>query len=347
MNISSTLRTLLKLGASGAAIVAIGAAIMVAPSSDGEVKEAQADLTDFLTGPKAEQRNFERVVVESGLQPRSYDYNGNDVYFAAGDSEKSPRELLEYYQQRFHALGVNSQVYTNPLLLHGDSKEVYRDAKDDPEYIKQNHAMLNGEVVPFSVTDDLVSMGAMVPRRESDNIADLIETWTHSQNGGLDIEDNMRSYRLIEARRNPDTGGSTVTATWADDGFDPKKIRDPNAIDVRPDSTIPACAGCERVSRLAGNSPNDPYVVNLYKSRAATDNVARFYRNAMTNRGWEISKSTEMLDEYARHVPQLAAIHGELLNFERDGEHISLIIQEDEYGDTMVASIHEGPKPGQ
>lgn len=344
MKIPSTLRVLLKLGVSGAVIVAIGATVLVS-SSPGEVKEAEADLTDFLTGPKAEQRNFERVIAESGLVPRSYDYNGNDVYFAAGDSELSPTELLEYYQERFHAVGVNSKVYTEPLVRPGPTANVYQDAFKDPAYLEQNHAMINGEVVPLHVTEDLVAMGSMVPRKKTDDIAELVETWNHSQNGGLDIEENMRSYRMVEARRNPDTGGSTVTATWASDGFDPKLIRDPDAIGSRPDLSVPACAGCERVSRLAGNNPGEPYVVNLYKSHAAPASIERFYRAAMENRGWSLSESTELLDEYARHVPQLAAVHGELLNFERDGHHVSLIIEEDERGDTMVVSIEEGPKP--
>ncbi|TXD38903.1 hypothetical protein FRC98_00435 [Lujinxingia vulgaris] len=346
MKIPSTLRVLLKLGVSGAAIAAIGATVLVS-SSPGEVKEAEADLTDFLSGPRAEQRNFERVIAESGLKPRSYDYNGNEVFFAAGDSELSPTELLEYYQERFHAVGVNSKVYTEPLMrLDMDSNpNTYVDALQESDYAEQNHAMLNGEVVPLHVSDEMVTMGSIVPRSESDDVVDMIDTWPLSPKGGLDIEDNMRSYRMIEARRNLDTGGSTVTASWAADGFDPRLIRDPDAPGARPDLSVPACAGCERVSRLAGNDPGEPYVVNLYRTNGAPTSVERFYRSAMVNRGWKLSKSTELLDEYARHVPQLASMSGELLNFERDGHHVSLIVQHDETGGTTVVSIEEGPRP--
>ncbi|RDV40017.1 hypothetical protein DV096_05520 [Bradymonadaceae bacterium TMQ3] len=344
MKIPSTLRVLLKLGVSGAVIVAIGATVLVS-SSPGEVKEAEADLTDFLTGPRAEQRNFERVIAESGLKPRSYDYNGNDVYFAAGDSELSPSEVLTYYQERFHAVGVNSKVYTEPLMRMGNDPTTYVDALAESDYAEQNHAMLNGEVVPLHVSDELVTMGSMVPRKQSDDVIDMIDTWPLSPQGGLDIEDNMRSYRLIEARRNLDTGGSTVTASWAADGFDPRLIRDPDAPGARPDLNVPACAGCERVSRLAGNDPSEPYVVNLYRTNGAPESVERFYRSAMVNRGWTLSKSTELLDEYARYVPQIAEMSGELLNFERDGHHVSLVVQHNDEGGTTVVSIEEGPKP--
>ncbi len=340
----------LKLGFSGALIFAIAAVFLVV-SDDGEISEAQADLYDLQPLSIHKHGDFERVIKDSGLEPRPYDFNGNHVNFAVGESGLTPEQLLEHYQTRFERAGINSRVYEESMFgLMGSDKP---DATD--ELAETTSGFLSGEMVPLSITEDHVAMAGLLnavdpDSPEFDEFREQLESQSNeihdpaqlaqyihnlserhlppsSQIGGEIYEDSIDGFRYLEAHREPGSSYTTVVSSWSDGDFDANKISDPDAHGVGADAEVPACIGCQRDNRLEALSDDEPFVLNQFRSPFSTpDEITSFYDRAMTNRQWERVDVDQGLSDLVPHIPELQQMPGEMANFRRGDEHLTVFI---------------------
>lgn len=341
MSIRNLATLSLKLTLSGAVIAAIAGLFLVI-SDDGQVPEAQADVTNLIPRTLAQHQNFDRVIKRAGLEPRPYDHNGNNVFFAAGESEMAPQELLTYFQDEFKRHGINSEIYTEPLLTFPDTMEEAQANLLDPENGPRNHALLNGEIVPFHVSPEMVSMGGILPHVKTEGPEDLLHDWIPNDDGIPDIRTNARGYRFIEARLDPDSGRSVVTAAYSDSYYDFNKALDPEAPGVTVDPEVPGCIGCQRLNRLQGLSGHDPFTLNHYISPNSAANTQQNYQAAMRNRGWRPTQGDQILEALRDHVPELRDHAQYMINFERDGEFVSFVINDESMGSSIVTI--QGPQ---
>ena len=328
---SSWFRNLFKLLLSGALIASIGFAFVVlSPSPSSEISEAQADITDFFPRQLLQHRDFDRVMEDLGFEPRPYDYNGNIVQFAFADTPLSPQDFSRAVQQRLLEAGINSDIYTTPAYINASSMEAIARHKFSEPSMVRSRAMLNGEMVPIHSTPDHVTLAGVVPQKGFNSTEELLEMIERRpRHSPLTIDNYMDTFRFIDARRDPNTGGSSVTATWADSNFDPRRISDPSSLDVRLDTEVPSCIGCTRSNRVAALDPDEPYVLNQFETTSSPDRVRDFYIQAMGQRGWELAQSNKILFELEAHIPELRTPGRDLLTFERDGEFLNFYLSED------------------
>ena len=353
MSFRATTHNFLRLIAAGAAICAAALVVLVI-SADGDVAQVQADLFDLHPVSVVEHGDFGRVMEESGLQPRRYDYNGNEIKFAVGDSDLEPRALLEIYQKRLNRAGINTEVYLEPIYAAGGLGPATLRGQGalTEERLRGATAMVDGEVVPIVVNDNHIAMASLPSgadlegareqasqiwqaerRGDAEDTVQLLSRLSSSGAlGDLRFEENIDAFRYLEAFRDAHTGKTTVTATWSDGGFDAKKVSDPRAVDNRLDLDIPPCIGCSRLHRIEALEADEPYVANQFQSPLDAASVSKFYESSLANRGWEKAPSSQIFENIAAHVPELQALeqrHGKTLNFERGGESLTLFISED------------------
>ena len=327
----SWFRNLFKLLLSGVLIAALGFAfVILSPSPSSEISEAQADITDFFPRQLLQHRDFHRVIEDLGFEPRPYDYNGNLVHFAFADSPLSPQDFSRQVQNRLIEAGINTQIYDSPAYINASSIEaIARQAFSEPSR-DRSQAMLNGEMVPVHSTDHHVTLAGVVPHQGFDSPEELVEMIQRlPRNRPLTVENYMNTFRFIDARLDPATGGSSVTATWADSNFDPHKISDPAALNVRLDAEVPPCIGCTRSNRVAALDPDEPYVLNQFETTSPPERVRDFYIQAMSQRGWELSETNQILFDLEEHLPELRHPGQDFLTFQRDGEFLNFYIADD------------------
>lgn len=342
MAIKNLVRSTLKLALSGAVVAAIAALFLIL-SDDGTVTEAQADLADIMPGGPDSHFRFERVIRRSGLEARPFDHNGNVVKFAVGESELSPKELMNHFQREFKREGINSQIYTDSLVILPDTAQEIEAHHLSEETVKRNEAMLRGEVVPIFVSDDIVSMASFVPKVKANDTEEIEEKWNRARGDVISLDDNMAGFRSIEARREPDTGRSTVTATWSDRGFDAHKANGNTRVaGASPDLNVPVCPGCKRLNRLEGLDEQDPYILNQIVSQGSVANIEQFYKAALLQRGWVPSDTQKALDGLSEHVPELRALwqQGGFLNFTHpDGDTMNVFISSYPGENTSIVTV--------
>lgn len=318
-----------KLALSGVIIAAIAAVFLVI-SPDADVSEAQADLTDFIPASVHKHGNFDRAMRDLGFEPRFYDYNGNIVQFAVAETPLPPMEFMEQFQHRMTQSGINSRTYDAPEVTphHADIFQLLERRLSESNR-ERDLALLNGEMVPIIAHEGHVALAGMVPHREFADNDDLVSRLRVNPGvGGVELNDYMDTFRFVEARYEESTGGSHVTATWADSNFDPRKMTDPSAVDVRLDADVPPCIGCERQNRIASLEEDEPFVFNQFQTTSSTESVRDFYSQAMTQRGWELSGTSRIFDEFRSHIPELGHYTGDMMVFERDGEFVNFFIDE-------------------
>lgn len=362
----------LKLGFSGAVIAAIAALFLVF-SEDGEVSEAQADLYDMQPASIHQHGDFEQVIKDSGLEPRPYDYNGNFVNFAVGDSKATPAELHQYYQQKFERAGINSRVYEEPMFGLMTTGHV-----DNPGELKAvTDGFLQGEMVPLSVSEEHVVMAGLLssvdpederfsdfkeklknhdptqfdsPEQLASRIEDLSQRYlpNSSDIGGDVYEDSIDGFRYLEAHREPGQQHTNVISSWSDGDFDAHKISDPSTAGVGTDPEVPACIGCERDNRLQALDDDEPYVLNQFRTATSTpDDIAQFYERTMTQRNWDLVETDEGLSELEAHIPELQQMPGNMINFQRGEENLTVFVPDgtSEQGERSVVTLREEATP--
>ena len=196
-------RAISKLALSGALICAVGWSMLVLDET-GQVPESEADVVTSVPKRAIVGENFTEVMVNSGLTPKPYEFNGNNVFFAVGYTDRSPMELLDKYQQNFVDSGVNVQKFMEvPESRYTKSLNDYKEGNvgevDDYERM-YNAVLVNGGVVPVAVTENQVTMGGLVAKgSKHGRTNELFPEW--ELGGDIDLGEMMQGFRFIEAKK--------------------------------------------------------------------------------------------------------------------------------------------------
>ena len=335
-----------KLGIAGATICAIGWAFLTF-GPEGEVQESQADIHDLaLLAPLDNTQRFVKALDNLGHEkPRIYNYNGTQVYFSTRASDKKPRALIREYQEAFVEEGVNEKVYDVRVDL--DALAAKGEDAIQKEADARVKAMLNGEVQVIYHDDNRVIMASALLDRSKAPPTKVTPKQDGTAELDFDFKEVFTAHRYIEATWHPVRKETVVTASWGDESFDiektlPTSQQDPTTRmqNAATDLDVPSCLGCERVTRFATDANDKPYVFQVFDSPQNKDQVADFYRKAMTGRGWQESKHAKHLENFSfEHADEVEG--GKVLQFKRGIQNVTLTIHPSETGSSVSAILSD------
>ena len=319
-----------------AAVLAINATILMVLVGDEEdvtePQQAHADIADFMSQKVFASPKTSDVVESSGMTPQPFNLNGNKLYYAVGKTPLSPRQILDHYQTEFVASGVNSKKWLEqPQQKMRDNPDKFEElATESHEMIG---AMNDGEVVPYLVSDDYVSMGG--PILTGNSFKEIYDEWGDTV--FADTNTVWKGWRFIEAERT-EKGYTRVTSFWADEDFDFKKFKNPSNAKLGLNPAVPACPGCELVMRSRGEEDN-AVALEQWHSQQDTDTVMRYYIDAMKSRGWELADTTQVMNYVASEVPDHPFnTHGKMLTFAKGDHLVTYSILKSDSGTSVTAS---------
>ena len=329
------LSSLLKIAMAGAIIFAFGAFVVVT-DEEGGVEEAKADIADWVDTATLVDGNFGRVVESTGIRPRPYLMNGNQVFFGVAYSRKSPQQLLDAYQEAFVEAGINEQKYD------GVPDEKFKNSVADIENQNvewsellgaYNKEILNGGVVPIVNRPGYMAMGGMVPQEKGKDLQEVV-TMFNGEFGKF--EGTMKGFRFIDAQQMHPEMPTRITSVWAEDGFSFAKMGNPNQQGVMSTVDAPACMGCEVGTLMKSLAKDEPYSIAHFHGQRSPRQMVDFYNRTMATRGWEASDATKAVEyarEYIGGVPE-----ARILSFQR-GETLSSITIFPQAGGTSVTVV--------
>lgn len=319
--------TFVKLLLAGATVFGIGS-LLVVRGINGDIAEAEADISTFTTTQALYDGNYGKVVESSGLKPRPYEMNGNQVFFAVGYVKESPQDVLEFYQEKFVEAGINERKFME--VPEGKFNRTIGDLANKPrlseDELAYNRALLTGGVVPISERPGYVAMGGMVPKGAYNNDLDeIIADW--SANEG-DVDRPMGGFRFIDAQQWPNQIGSRVTSVWADEGFDAAKMNDPAKNAGPPVLETPVCIGCAVGMQMRSLDKSERYRIGHFYATRGKSDVVSFYDKAMLGRGFESGDAHKAI-EYARNYLGTEVPDGNILQFKKGGTESLIAIFDD------------------
>ncbi len=296
-----------KLAIAGASLVAIGWGVVTFYPSAVVVKESEAEISwNFQFERDSTQKFAETLQALGHDRPRSYDFNGNTVFFSSKETTQSPQEVLREYQQQFTRNGINERPYLETSEDGGP-----RDEEDSEEYFKLTRerglASLSGQLVPSVITPNHVAMGGGIIDGSPSTCAQAEKILEQKASEGVvNFEELFRGYRSIEATRDENDTHTQVTASWSDDKLDIRKHYPANDSDffiaATPDPNVPSCPGCTRINRFAGQGEEKAYVTNVFRSPQHQDSVLSFYLESMANRGWQETEASAVTRQALEHT---------------------------------------------
>ncbi|TXD35382.1 hypothetical protein FRC98_16330 [Lujinxingia vulgaris] len=288
-SVSSILLNLLKTGLAGGLIVLIAWSVGVF-DLDGDVQESHADIFDLRFSARANPvEEFAKTLQDLGHpEPRTYAINNNRIYFSVRHTNETPGQILNTYQQRFAANGLNDRVYTTIDEAEGEARMI---------------TALTGGIVPHSVDPEHVTMGGMITRGRAQNAEELRRDYLQSPSPSS----LFRGHRWIEAFRSPDHNQTTVIASWSDESFmygrmHPDKLR--VGYGAGADHMIPSCPGCVRLNRLEDLTDESSFIFesNIYMTSHSPAQIVEFYDKALASRGWEALPQNDAFYELQTNV---------------------------------------------
>lgn len=332
----------------------------VSMSPEGEVQQAEADVFELIPRDALPDDAFGRLMTDNGIKPRSFDLNGNTVYFGHLPVRNEPQELLQKFQRDFVERGINSKVYTRTPHQMGMTRDLEKPGaveelkqavaeerapvgfQDTPEAKAMRDAILTGEIVPYHNSKEYVSMGGIVPKvRGLEGEEDVWREWEKTDRGAVDMEGSIKGFRFMDFTKEKDST-TTVTASWSENDFDYHKMKPGYPVeDLSIDQNVPSCVGCVRTFRLDGMTDNDPFTTNQFFTRNHIDSVEQFYTRAMAKRGWARSDAQNAMEKLQRDVPSLQNLDGRVMFLEREGIRLNLMLHNMEGGGTMITSTTE------
>lgn len=312
-----------KLGVAGAVILAI-AWIAGVVQLDGQVRESQADILDFNPIKLSKSARFAGGLENLGHdEPQSFSINGNVVHFSVNHQKKRPEQLMKEYQEEFVRQGLNSKVWDDSNA-RGHTDEMFLDA-------------ITGAVVPIEVNDEYAAMGGVITGKEVDDEEALEEM----ANEPTPPNELFKGHQYVEMFWDRHRRKSTVTASWSDENFDYAKMvggMGDSSKDLDVDPIVPACPGCERLSRVRDLDPRRSYSSNSYGSPHARGDTLEFYRGAMQKRGWEETDSSIVLSSVRPYV-SFEGDEAHLLQFSKGARFLTIMGFPDETGQTTVHTV--------
>ena len=338
-----TFKITIKLLFAATTILVVGALfLMVNPNEKVElIKPVKADIYSF-TGIDSEN-NFRRAIEGMGIKPRSYDLNGNVMYFGNGSvsGSGSAAETAYKVQEQLVASGVNSKNYL------GATKDV---PIYDPKASAENksaskelrEAIMAGEVMPFKQGKNIQQMTSMMGLGSLEKFKKKTNEMTEQEIRNTDPSSFIKGYRYIEVNQSDNSTNAEIIAIWTDEDYDAAKLLNKKGVkQSAPDPTVPACIGCERMRRFQALEKSEPYNMNKWGTNSTVSDTYDFYVQAMGNRGWKESGKQKMLNKYAELIPSIPLNGGRGLSLEKDGKIINITILPDDKRGTSVFSIEQ------
>lgn len=266
-------RIVAKFVACGAVTLTIAWAL-VTFGPDGEVQESKADVWEIGMFERSNTQKFASSLKRLGHEPpRSYDVNGNKVFFSVRATNKRPLELVEEYQRTFVEEGLNTEEY-------GFQKRANEKAE----------RLLGGQILPLKMTNEVMTMGGVVVADSPSSV----EEWNSMKESyrNRPLHDAFVGYRHIQADWDADAKTTFVTATWSDEEFDMRRISGASDDRVPEETEVPTCIGCKKLVRWETDTRDVPYTINTFISPQDSGGVANFYTEAMQARGWKLEMTT-------------------------------------------------------
>lgn len=317
---NEAVKVLLKLGACGATIAAIAFAF-VTLSPEGEVAPSEADVVDFVFGPKDRTEVYRDALARMGhTKPEPYDLNGNVVYFSSAFAKGSPRQLMEEYQRVLRDEGFNRKAY-GPM----DNTE--------EGHMELVEGMVLGDMVPILVEDDHVIMAGGTIKgdpRSPEELEALGMPQTPEE-----MRDRLDGHKWLEIMRHEEFDDSSmVISTWADD-FNVKKMipgnREP---DQNVDTEIPACPGCTRLMKFDSLGTDKLHKQTVYSNASSVEGASGFYVEALRQRGWELTETSDMYEKVRDQV-LYEGDDAALLQFTKNDRFLTILAYPDDGGATV------------
>jgi hypothetical protein len=313
-------RLLLKLLLCASATAGIAWAIVTLDPDTGQVAEAEADVWNLGLFERSNTQKFATSLKRLGHEPpRSYDLNGNKVFFSVRSTDKRPMELVEEYQRVF----TEERLNTEP---HGYERRPTRRFRQ----------LLGGQVVPLSVTRSSVVMGGFTTP-DSPSSAEEWESMEDRyvqayENGEIDSHDVFTGYRHIQADWNPTKRKTFVTASWSDEEFDMRRLSGAKTDRVPEEKIVPKCQACTRLIRWETEENDVPYTLNVYLAELDAANSAAFYQRRLAEDGWKLTGRSGQRDEAGKV---------RMMEFTRGGsEKLQMTIRPVDATHSRITAVH-------
>lgn len=321
----STLRVAQKIAVCAALVAAIGGAIALVGGED-----ARADIAALDWVPLDKHERFVDTLRRRGMsRPRSYDWNGNTVYFSTKTTDRRPMQVLRSMQDAFVMEGVNKRTYLRAPFgsqMTGGPR-AFRTGSD--AYAE----LLDGGMIPMAVGRDRVVMTG-VELRDGAAMPEVLDAMLADRSR---VAQMVRRLRYVEAYRTRDSRKTVVNAVWSDGDLDMRRFT-PNssaagAAGPSPPLDLPICPGCERKRRFAGEGGEAGWIDTIVHGSLSARSAYDFYLRELTGRGWQTSQSQRLLGAVAQRglgpflEPILEPNGAEyFLAFARGDEHLQVLV---------------------
>lgn len=352
---SNTVTAVAKIAGCTAVITGIAFAFVVL-GPEGAVERVGADI--FWGGGIEDNTHeqFLEVLQQEGFSdPQPYDYNGNIMYFAQGETTEAPRDAARRLQEALVREGVNDQVY--PVPARPDVADgVLMEQVSDPDEIDEREVAystiagmeyFSGGLIPIIDTGDKVAMSGVdvTVSDELQNEYDLndfpalmAELQARSGTDATEIIDNIRYIEVFRPERSATT---QKVAIFGDGDIDLSNFA-PGAGSAPPGGeVIPPCPDCRRNTSFAGLQDQSDYQMQTYNSPSAPGTVMAFYERTLAERGWQMSTGAALAQQIrGTTAPAGAADNlGETNTFVRDGHTVQIQVY-NAGGETHVNVFH-------
>lgn len=310
--------TVAKLGFTGGIVAGVAFAFGVF-NPDLTVSESEADILSFGQREVTPTEKFTSSMADLGhSKPQAFNLNGNVVYFSTRLHDESPMEVMEQYQSKFVEKGLAPRKFN---LMDDDVNEAMLTA-------------MNGGIVPIYTSEQKVFMGGMIPK---------IPTKTAEELEGLhDKFSKSTPWEMFKGFHNVEIttsgSGTIATSSWSDENFDYNKMLPGNrALDQNVDPEVPSCPGCTRVSSFEDLDKEQTFRNNVYEATSSVEQLARFYDQSLTARGWEMTESSRVMEKL-RDFADFEGKDGIQRQYEKNGQIVTILTHPS--GDGVTATAH-------
>lgn len=302
---------------------------------------AHADITDFgWMAPASHTEKFVNTLDRLGHEkPRTYNYNGTEVFFSVNTSKKTPRELFLDYQQEFVRQGVNDKVYPA-----GSLSAFKRQSPEErgEQSLSRARALLTGNMIPLHLESDGFVLGGATIKGNPKSAEELEKMHFDTSKPIVPFHELFGAHHYVQADWDPLNKITTVTASWGDENFDahlalPKEWGG-TPEKSPPDTEVPTCIGCERLSRFAGIANERPYVYQIFKARQSAQAILNFYEQALTRRGWA-QTDTSRITQKALKYTIYSNVPYTLVQYARNREFVTIGVDTEHSPDIYVSTF--------
>lgn len=330
------IKNTLKLAAAAIFLLAVGWSVILFNGTPVEpVKPAQADIAMLNFAPKSNQQAFVDGLMEMGMEePRSYDWNGNKVFFSMMRTKDSPQQVLQTAHRIFRQNGLNkkSKAQLPPdvldmLLEYGENKKFSKEPaelrKDIDTSIAHYDDFFTGGLVPLVNDPNYILMAGGTGHGEG--IKDT-KTYLQAQSkNGKNVVEQVKSMHVLTAERNPGADLSLVTAVWSDSQFDFNRLMN-KSNDAATNPEFPSCPGCTRLMALTAESKReDGYISTSFAAPPnSRENIVGFYDRSLGARGWRRMDSSIVLNKLKQRGDIPVTLPADFVGYARADKFITL-----------------------